>query len=144
VSAPRSVDGLRRSSQQRSTVTRRKITKALREMHKKGLAINPHALAKYAGIARKSVYNHRDLLEQIRTESAKPTASPAVLSPEPATQSSIVTALREQLRAQKQHYENKIAELKAENKTLEQALAAAHGELHRLGKTGTSDANQRR
>jgi hypothetical protein len=33
--------------------------------------------------------------------------------------------------------ESEIADLKAENKRLERALAAAHGELHRRGHTGT-------
>jgi hypothetical protein len=74
----RSVDGLRRSTQQRSCATRRKITKALKEMRKKGLAINPHALANYAGVARKSIYNHRDLLDQIRAETPNPTSARAI------------------------------------------------------------------
>lgn len=137
MSASRSLDGLRRSTQQRSTATRRKITKALREMRKKGLAINPHALANYAGIARKSIYNHPDLLKQIRAESTNPAPRPAPAAPEPATQSGVVAALREQLRTQQQRYETEIADLKAENKRLERALAAAHGELHRRGHTGT-------
>jgi hypothetical protein len=143
VSTPRSVDGLRRSTQQRSTVTRRKITKALRDMRKKGLAINAHAVANYAGVARKSVYNHRDLLDQIRAESAKPPLSTAGAASSVTDESSIVAALREQLRTQRQRYETTVAKLKGEVNTLEQALAAAHGELHRLRKTGTSDTSQR-
>ena len=43
----------------------------------------------------------------------------------------------EQLRAQKQRYEAEIADLKSENKRLERALGAAHGELHRRGHAGT-------
>jgi hypothetical protein len=54
------------------------------------------------------------------------------------------STLREQLRAQKQRYETEIADLKGENRRLEQALAAAHGELHRRGHTGTADTSQRR
>lgn len=127
---------LRRSTQQRSTATRRKITKALREMRRKGLTINPHALANYAGIARKSIYNHPDLLKQIRAESTN-APRPAPTAPEPSTKSGVVAALREQLRAQKQRYETELAELRAENKRLERALAAAHGELHHHGHTGT-------
>jgi hypothetical protein len=69
---------------------------------------------------------------------------PHPTAPGPANESSIVAALREQLRAQKQRYETEIADLKAENKRLEQALAAAHGELHRRGLAGTSDTSQRR
>jgi hypothetical protein len=41
-------------------------------------------------------------------------------------------AQSDQLRNPKQRYQTEIAELKAENNTLEQALAAAHGELNRL------------
>jgi hypothetical protein len=122
VTTARSLDGLRRSADTRRTATRRTITKALREMRKKGLAINPHALAKYAGVARKSVYNHRDLLEQIRAEAAKPTPSPVAAALEPTNESSIVAALRKQLRTQEQHYQTEIADLKSENKRLERSL----------------------
>jgi hypothetical protein len=45
-----------------------------------------------------------------------------------------MTALRRQLRTQEQHYRGQIAELKAELRELKQALAVAHGELHRLTK----------
>ncbi|HYB34697.1 MAG TPA: transposase [Mycobacterium sp.] len=123
----RSVDGLRAHPKQRTTITRRKITKALREIRKKRLAINHHAVANYAGVARTSVYNRTDLLDQIRAQSTKPSITSAV--PAAASESTIVTALREQLHAQKQRYQTEIAELKAEVKTLEQALAAAHREL---------------
>jgi hypothetical protein len=112
-------------------------------MRSQGLAINPNALAKYAGIACKSVY-HRDRLEQIRAESAKPAPSPSTAASESTNESSIVAALRDQLRAQKHCYQTETAELKTEVKTLEQALAAAHGELHRLREPGASDTNQRR
>ncbi len=112
-------------------------------MRRKGLIINAQAVANYAGVARKSIYNHRGLLDQIHAETAKPTLNPAPATPQPATESSIVTALREQLRIQKHRYQTEIAELTTENKTLEQALAAAHGELHRLRNTGTP-THQRR
>jgi hypothetical protein len=82
------------------------------------------------------LYNHPDLLQQIRAESTHPAPKPAPATPEPATRSGIVSALREQLRTQQQRYEADIADLKAENKRLERALAAAHGELHRRGHTG--------
>lgn len=92
-----------------------------------------------------SVYNHRGLLEEIRAETTKTAPSPTLAAPQPASaESSIVTALRDQLRNQKRRYQTEIAELKAENKTLEQALATAHGELHRLRNTSTPRTNQRR
>jgi hypothetical protein len=65
-------------------------------------------------------------------------------SPEPAGESSIVNALRDQLRAQKRPYESEIADLKAEVKKLQRELGAAHGKIHRLGNTSNSPAGQRR
>jgi hypothetical protein len=49
----------------------------------------------------------------------------------------IVATRREQLRAQQQRYESETVDLKAENKRLKRAVAAAHGELRRCGHTGT-------
>ena len=90
MSTSRSLGGLHRSTQQRSAATRSKITKALREMRKNGLAVNSHALAKYVGIACRSIHNHPELLEQIRAESPRP-ASPA---PAPASESSCLVQLK--------------------------------------------------
>ncbi len=144
MTTPRSVDGLVAHAHQRAATTRRKINKALRDMRTQGLAINVNAVARRAGIARKTIYNHPDLLELIRSQATNPSpASTAAPSPS-ADQSSIVTALRQQLHTQKQHYQGQIAELKTELKQLEQALAAAHGELHRLTKTTTPGTSQRR
>ncbi|MCH9709026.1 MAG: transposase, partial [Actinomycetia bacterium] len=84
------------------------------------------------------IYNHADLLEQIRAESINPAPTPAAATPNQTNDSSIVAALREQLRSQKHDYQTEIAQLKAEVKNLEQALAAAHGELHRRSKDRTS------
>jgi hypothetical protein len=52
---------------------------------------------------------------------------PSTPEPEPTNGSSIVAALRQQLRAQKQRYQTEIADLKAENERLQQALATARG-----------------
>lgn len=144
MTTPRSTDAIVAHAKKRYADTERTIATAIKDMRRKGLTINAHAVANYAGVARKSIYNHRNLLDQIHAETAKPTLNPAPATPQPASESSIITALREQLRIQKQHYQTEIAELKAKNKILEQALAAAHGELHRLRNTGTPHTNQRR
>lgn len=144
MTTPRSTDAIIAHAKKRYAATEKKITQAIKDMRRKGLTINPQTVAKHAGVSPKTVYNHRDLLDQIRAESAKPTLNPAPATPQPATESSIVTALREQLRTQKQRYQTEITELKAENKTLEQALATAHGELLRLRNTTTPSASQRR
>ncbi|ABM16190.1 transposase [Mycobacterium sp. ENV421] len=144
MTTPRSTDAIVAHAKKRYAATENKIAKAIKDMRRKGLTINPQTVAKHARVSRKSVYNHSNLLDQIHAESAKPTLNPAPTTPQPDTESSIVTALREQLRTQKQRYQTEIAELKAENKTLEQALATAHGELHRLRNTATPTASQRR
>lgn len=145
MSTPRSLDGLLAHAHQRRTTTRGKINKALRDMRKQGLAINANAVARRAGVTRKTIYNHPDLLELIRAQSTNPapTAAPAAAPATATGESGVVTALRQQLRAQEQHYQGQIAELKAEQKKLEQALAVAHGELHRLTKTTESSKSQR-
>ena len=121
---PRSTDALLASA---------KIRKALREMQKKGLDININAVANYAHVARKTIYNHPDLEQGIRA--AATTAAPRSAEPPPDTatgNSSITAALRDQLRSQKHPYGADIAALKSQIKQLQQELAAAHGELQRL------------
>lgn len=133
---PRSTEGLLASTKRRKAETRAKIRKALREMKKKGLPININAVANYAHVARKTIYNHPDLESEIRA--AATTTAPRSAEPpaDAATgQSSITTVLRDQLRSQKHHYDADITALKAQIKQLQQELATAHGELHRLRTT---------
>lgn len=138
MTATRSTDGLRRASTKRRTDARRKIKKALREMQRAGLTINPHALAQHAGIARKTIYNHSDLLTEIRAAATTPRPQLAESAPAPGTESSITAALRTQLRTQQRDYDTAAAALKAEIKDLRTQLAAAHGEIHRLRGTGNT------
>ena len=134
MSAPRSrsTDGLRNSAKVRETEARKKICDALRDMKRKGMVINTNAVARHAKVARKTIYNHQDLFDKI--QAAKSVARPqlSVATPNPDGQSSILAALREQLRAQKHHYETELATRKAEIKQLHADLAVAHGEIHRL------------
>lgn len=130
---PRSTEGLLASTKRRKAETRAKIRKALRDMKKKGLPININAVANYAYVARKTIYNHPDLEQEIRA--AATTAPPRSAEPPADTatgHSSITAALRDQLRSQKHHYDADITALKSQIKQLQQELATAHGELHRL------------
>lgn len=130
---PRSTEGLLASTKRRKAETRAKIRKALRDMKKKGLPININAVANYAHVARKTIYNHPDLEEEIRA--AATTAAPRSAEPAADTapgHSTITAALRDQLRSQKHHYDADITALKSQIKQLQQELATAHGELHRL------------
>jgi len=136
MTARRSTEGLALATEKRRTEARRKIKKALREMTRTGMEINPHALARYAKVSRKTIYNHTDLLDEIRA--AQTTPRPQIADTAPArVGSSIDAGLRQQLRIQKRQYDTDIAALKAEIKDLNQQLAVAHGEIHRLRSTQT-------
>lgn len=133
MTAARSTDGLKNASRHRRTEARGKIKKALREMLRAGVDINPNAVARHAGVARKTIYNHPDLFAEIRAASTTPRpqiTESAPTAPNPG--STVDTALRNQLRTQKRQYDTDVAALKAEIKDLHQQLAAAHGEIHRL------------
>ena len=138
MTAARSTDGLKNASRHRRTEARGKIKKALREMLRTGVPINPNAVARHAGVARKTIYNHPDLFAEIRAASTAPRphnteSTPAANNPS----SPLDAALRHQLRTQKRQYDTDVAALKAEIKDLHQQLAAAHGEIHRLRGTTT-------
>lgn|GEM_PF-2179177 len=133
----RSTAGLRASAEKRRAEARSKIRKALREMKKKGLTINPNTVAKYAQVARKTIYNHPDLLQEIKA--AQSAIRPTLTTPATSGNSSdtsITAALRGQLRIQKTRYETDTAALRSKVKQLQEELAAAHGELHRLRNSG--------
>lgn len=72
MTAARSTDGLKNASRHRRTEARGKIKKALREMLRAGVDINPNAVARHAGVARKTIYNHTDLFAEIRAASTTP------------------------------------------------------------------------
>lgn len=130
--SPRSTAGLVAAAAKSRADARAKIRKAVREMKKKGLPINPNSVARYAGVARRTVYNHTDLYEEIKSLGSATRPQLAAAEPTVSDASSIRIALRNQLRAQKRDYDGEIAALKAQIAGLKQELAAAHGEIHRL------------
>lgn len=128
-----SQEGLARSAARRSADARRKILKALREMGKKGLDINVNAVSRYAGVARKTIYNHPDLLEQVRSVATTSALRPVPADPpDTPTASGLTAALRNQVLALKGELRTKVAELTAIIKDRDTQLAVAHGEIHRL------------
>ncbi|MHA7658409.1 DUF6262 family protein [Mycobacterium sp. ML2] len=132
----RNTEGLAAARERRRIEARSKIKKALREMVRAGLVINPNAVARYAKVARKTIYNHKDLLDEIRAATTTP--RPQIADPTPAgAGSSIDAGLRQQLRIQKRQYDTDVAKLRAQIKDLHQQLAVAHGEIHRLRSTQT-------
>lgn len=125
------VDGLRRHAQQRSDGVRDAIEQALRDLRQTHQPINVNAVARHAGISRKTIYNHADLLERIRNHRQRPRVVAAEPSSTPAAHNPIISALRNELAAQKARYEGEIARLRAQLRQRDDELAAVHGELHR-------------
>lgn len=125
------VDGLRRHARQRSQGVRDAIEQALHDLRRRHQPINVNAVARRAGVSRKTIYNHTDLLERIRNHRQQPRAVPAEPAPASAGHNAIISALRNELAAQKARYEGEITRLKAQLHQREDELAAVHGELDR-------------
>ncbi|WP_232661241.1 DUF6262 family protein [Pseudonocardia sp. TRM90224] len=122
------VDGLRRHARERSADARAAIEQALRELRRQHRPINVNAVARRAGVSRKTIYHHTDLLERIRKHRPQLRAIPR----EPATKHNpIIAALRNDLSTQKSRYEAEITRLKHLLRQRDDELAAVHGELHR-------------
>lgn len=125
------VEGLRRHAQQRSDDARDAIDQAIRELRRHHQDVNVNAVARCAGVSRKTIYKHTDLLEKIRNHRRQPRIVPAGPAPVAGGNNPIVAALRNELANQKTRYETEIARLKAQLRQREDELAAVHGELHR-------------
>lgn len=124
------IETLRDAARQRSDHARRAIEQAIRELRRRRQPINVNAVARQAGVTRRTIYNHTDLLEHIRSHRGNartPDTSVAV-----GDDTVTIASLRNELAAQKSRYEKTIAQLTADLHDREQALAAVHDELHRL------------
>lgn len=128
------VKALNESSRQRSEATRKRITRAINTLKKARQPININAVAREAGVARATIYNHADLHQRIKREKATAPALRGVSEPQrghtPA--SGIVEALRTEMRAREDRYKQQISDLRSQLKTKESAIAALYGELARL------------
>jgi ribosomal 50S subunit-associated protein YjgA (DUF615 family) len=125
---------LRDYGKARSEETRHRIQTAIRAMRKDKTPISINAVAHRAGVSRSTIYRHHDLLQAI-TALRGTTAR----HPQPAQASSdgstLLDALRHQLRQLQVQHRKEVAALKASLKERDQALAAADGEIHRLTQT---------
>lgn len=121
---------LREAARQRSDRARRAIEQAVRDLGSRRQPINVNAVARQAGVTRRTIYNHVDLLEQIRAQGANTRHShdSVTAGDNPVT----IASLRNELAIQKARYEKAIAQLSAVLHECNQALAAARTELQRL------------
>ena len=100
---------------------RRAIEKAIRQLRRTNAAINIATVAARAGVQRKTVYKHPDLVAVIDQYRRHPTPDPAPNGRE----TSIVAALRAQLAAK----DNEIRNLKAKVHQHESTIAMLYGQL---------------
>ena len=95
-------------------------------MRKQNAAITVSSVSRRAGVTRKSIYRHDDLVARIRAH--RPVEALTDDPPKSVdSQTSIVAALRGRLTAK----DAQIAELKAAIRTRDRTIAAVHGELEK-------------
>ena len=99
------------------------VTAAIRKLDRVGEPITVAGVAGLAGVGRSYIYDHPDLLEDIRQRRATP-VTPA---PRPAVERSTIASLQARLRSA----DEEIARLKAENRRLHERLAVALGDAWR-------------
>jgi hypothetical protein len=109
---------------QRSAQRRNAVTAAIRKLDRAAQPITVAAVAGLAGVDRSYIYDHPDLLEEIRQ---RRTTMPAKLAPRPVAERSTVASLQARLRSA----DEEIARLKAENRRLHERLAVALGDAWR-------------
>ena len=113
--------GLERFQRERSQATRAAIIAAVGELDRAGQQINISALARHVGVDRSYLYEHPDLLEQVRALGRS--RSPHRPSRPAAEQASL-----ESLRARLEVAHTELARLRAENSELRRALERGLGE----------------
>jgi len=114
-------EALQRFQRERSEAIQAAILTAIRELDRAGQQVNVAAVARKAGVDRSYLYEHPDLLEQIRALSAaRSTHRPA----RPAAEQASLASLRARLEVA--HTE--LTRLRAENGDLRRALERGLGE----------------
>lgn len=116
-----SITALRNHTQQRSDDVRRRIEGALRDLRRRGATVNVAAVATSAGVTRKAVYAHDDLLARIRAHSRLAPAPENTDQPS----NSIIDALRRHITTR----EAEITKLRAKVNEQNNTIAMLYGQL---------------
>ncbi|SKD80573.1 DUF6262 family protein [Mycobacteroides abscessus] len=109
-----------------SAAKRRDIEKAIRHLRKTGAAINVAAVAARAGVQRKTIYKHPDLIAAINQYRHHAPAADTDTAPEDRT-NTIIDALRKQLATK----DNEISVLRQQLAEHTATIALLYGELDR-------------
>jgi uncharacterized protein DUF6262 len=121
----RRADVLRDAASARSLAVVERARDAIRELDRRGAAINFQAVAAEAGVSRAFLYGHAELRAAIEQLRAQHQRAPSRL---PAHERASDQSLRARLRGMLE--ENK--RLRSENAQLRDELALAHGEVREL------------
>jgi hypothetical protein len=101
---------------------RRAIEKAIGHLRKNNAAINVSTVATHAGVHRKAIYKHRDLVAVMDQYRHHPTPADSAAT---GREKSIVAALRTQLATK----DNEIKTLKAKVREHESTIARLYGQI---------------
>ncbi len=124
------------SAEFRSEASKRSIEKALKAMRRNGEAINVQAVALRAGLARSTVYRHKELLAQVHRQRRTATPPPEGATGQAAARAGgaadPATGVLAAMHLRIQQKDAKIAELTRQIKQHEATIARLHGEIDDL------------
>jgi hypothetical protein len=106
---------------QRSAQRRNAVLNAIRQLDRAAHPVTVAGVAALAGVDRSYIYDHPDLLEQIRQQRG---TTPVKLAPRPVAERSTLASLQARLASA----HDEITRLKAENRKLRDRLAVALGD----------------
>jgi hypothetical protein len=115
---------------QRSAQRRTAVLNAIRQLDRAAHPVTVAGVAALAGVDRSYIYDHPELLDQIRQQR---NTTPIRLAPRPTAERSTLASL--QARLTSAHEE--ITRLKAENRKLRDRLAVTLGDAWQADLTGT-------
>ena len=115
---------------QRSAQRRSAVMNAIRQLGRAAHPITVAGVAALAGVDRSYIYDHPELLDQIRQQRD---TTPVKLAPRPAAERSTLASLQARLTSA----HDEIARLKAENRTLRDRLAVTLGDAWQADLTDT-------
>lgn len=121
----RSIEALQTATRQRRESAEKAVADALRRARKAGNPVTFTAIAAAAGVSTDFIYRHPDFRSQVEAlrNVRAPGRAPAVQDSDvDAAGSTLIRRLSQELVDQRKKFHSQIADL-------EQALAAAHGEL---------------
>ncbi|SDQ38274.1 MULTISPECIES: DUF6262 family protein [Tsukamurella] len=120
------------SAELRSEASQRSIEKALKAMRRNGETINVQAVARRAGLARSTVYRHKELLAKVHRQRRTAATPPPAAAGHEAAAADPATGVLAAMHLRIQQKDAKIAELTRQIKQHEATIARLHGEIDDL------------